>query len=253
MNREDARARASQRCWSTLGVLGGDRSCPELAERAHCRECPVIVVAAHQLLSRLDVDAGSTVAKLPTLAGEARAPSSEGPRAPSSAGTTKSPTSAGLAAPRRGELDAAPQTFSVITFDVGGTSLALEAKRIVEVSATRPVRRVPHRTSAAFLGLVNVQGKLEPCFSLSVVLGLPPDRETAEPRLVVVGDEARRCAFHVHRVSLRDADLALVGDPPATISAALDTHVRGIVRLADRPWSLLDVDRLLASLERALA
>ena len=174
-------------------------------------------------------------------------------RAESSGGSIKSPTAAGIAAPKRGEPDAAPRTFSVITFDVGGTSLALEAKRIVEVSATRPIRRVPHRASAAFLGLVNVQGKLEPCFSLSVVLGLPPDRDPSEQRLVVVGDESRRCAFHIQRVALREADLGLVGDPPATVSAALDTHVRGIVRLADRPWSLLDVDRLLVSLERTLA
>src|SRR5207253_2254797 len=125
--------------------------------------------------------------------------------------------------------------------------LALEAKRIVEVSATRPVRRVPHRTGAAFVGLVNVRGKLEPCFSLSMVLGLSADRDPTEPRLIVVGDESRRCAFHAQRVSLREADATLVGDPPATVSAALDTHVLGIVRLADRPWSLLDVDRLLAT------
>lgn len=250
MNREQARARAAERCWSLIGVLGGDRSCAELKERTHCRECPVLVVAAHQLLSRLDVDA--TTAITPSSAGATRAPTSAGAmRAPTSAGVLKSPTAAGIAAPGR-EYEA-PQTFSVITFDVGGTSLALEAKRIVEVSTTRPIRRVPHRTSAAFLGLVNVQGKLEPCFSLSVVLGLPPDREAGESRLIVVGDDSRRCAFHALRVTLRDADLRLVADPPATVSAALDTHVRGIVRLSDRPWSLLDVDRLLLSLERTLA
>ncbi len=243
MNRDEAKARAAQRCWSIIGVLGGDRSCPELVERVHCRECPVLVIAAHQLLSRLDVDATTTIAK--TSGGTTRAPTS--------AGHTKASTAVGVAAPRLGEAETASQTFSVITFDVGGTSLALEAKRIVEVSVTRPVRRVPHRTGAAFVGLVNVQGRLEPCFSLSVVLGLPPDRDPGEPLLVVVGDEARRCAFHAKRVTLREADVGLIGDPPATVSAALDTHVRGIVRLGDRPWSLLDVDRLLVSLERTLA
>ena len=254
MNREETRVRAAERCWSVIGVLGGDRSCPELVERTHCRECPVIVVAAHRLLSRLDVDLATSIGKPVTSAGSAKSPTSAGAmRAPTSGGSIKSPTASGIAAPRRFEPEPAAQTFSVITFDVGGTNLALEAKRIVEVSATRPIRRVPHRASAAFLGLVNVQGKLEPCFSLSVVLGLPPDREPTEQRLVVVGDESRRCAFHIQRVALREADLGLVGDPPATVSAALDTHVRGIVRLADRPWSLLDVDRLLVSLERTLA
>jgi len=224
MKREEARARAERRCWSTEGVLGGDRSCPELAERAHCRECNVLVVAAHQLLSRVPSDDAQTETALAFAAGRAWANG-----APESA-----------------------QPFSVITFDVGGASLALETRRVVEVATPRPVCRVPHRASAAFLGLVNVQGRLEPCFSLAVVLGLPADDAEAEPRLVVVGDESRRCAFYAHRVALREADHALLGDPPATVSAALDTHVRAIIRLAERPWSWLDADRLLASLERAL-
>ena len=224
MKREQARARAERRCWSTEGVLGGDHSCPELVERAHCRECNVLVVAAHLLLSRLPSDDTEAEPTVTVAAGRAG---------------------------QRGAPDSA-QPFSVITFDVGGASLALETRRVVEVATMRPVCRVPHRASAAFLGLVNVQGRLEPCFSLAVVLGLPASDAETEQRLVVVGDESRRCAFYAHRVALREADHALLGEPPATVSAALDTHVRAIIRLAERPWSWLDADRLLASLERAL-
>jgi chemotaxis signal transduction protein len=200
VKREEIRLRVLERCWSVIGVLGGDRSCPLLLTRGHCRECEVVEQAAHQLLSR------------PGLSPDAR---------------------------QREESDeiaeaANADTFSVITFDVGGHNLALEAKRIVEVSEARAVCRVPHRTSPAFLGLVNVQGVLEPCFDL------------------VVGDENRRCAFLAQNVALREADLARVGDPPATVSGALDTHVRGILRLADRPWSWLDVDRLMSTLEKAI-
>ena len=189
-----------------------------------------MTVAAHQLLSRIEVPALG----LDRGKADSRAESD--------------PT--GVA---RAEVGKGREGFSVITFDVGGMSLALEARRIVEVATARPIRRVPHRTGASFLGLVNVRGRLEPCFSLAVVLGLPPERDPGERRLVVVGDERRCCAFHAQRVALREADLSLVGNPPATVSAALDTHVRGILRLADRPWSWLDADRLLASLERTLA
>jgi len=197
-----------------------------------------MTVAAHQLLSRIEVPP----LELERLKGPA---------------SRSEPTSPDAPVQARGEAVAETgkgrEGFSVITFDVGGMSLALEARRIVEVATARPIRRVPHRTGASFLGLVNVRGRLEPCFSLAVVLGLPPERDPAERRLVVVGDERRCCAFHAQRVALREADLSLVGNPPATVSAALDTHVRGILRLADRPWSWLDADRLLASLERTLA
>ena len=236
MKREEMRARAAERCWASIGVLGGDRSCPLLVDLAHCRQCEVLTVAAHGLLAKLPVEsAEAIVLRTSREGGEAGRVSATIP------GTIEAPA------------ETLERPLSVITFEVGGQSLALEARRVVEVSNARPVRRVPHRTSPAFTGLVNVQGRLEPCFSLGAVLGLPPTiDELAEPRLLVIGDDARRCAFLVQRVSLREADLALVGDPPLTVSGALDTHVRGILRLGDRPWSWLDADRLLASLEKAL-
>lgn len=224
MTRDEARERASQRCWASIGVLGGDRSCPVLRDVGHCRECEVVALAAHRLLGEL------------TVSGESLA-AADGER------------DAGPAV----ESVAAGQPFSVITFETGGQSLALEARRIVEVSTARPVCRVPHRTRAAFLGLVNVQGRLEPCFELASVLALPVVAGRGDPRLIVLGDDVRRCAFFAHDVALREADVSRVGEPPATVSAALETHVRGILRLGDRPWSWLDADRLLSTLERALA
>src|SRR5260370_34614594 len=36
-------------CWTAIGVRG-DRSCPELKEYVHCRNCPVYSASARQLL-----------------------------------------------------------------------------------------------------------------------------------------------------------------------------------------------------------
>ena len=88
---------------------------------------------------------------------------------------------------------------------------------------------------------------------LASVLALPVVAGRGDPRLIVLGDDVRRYAFFAHDVALREADVSRVGEPPATVSAALETHVRGILRLGDRPWSWLDADRLLSTLERALA
>jgi chemotaxis-related protein WspD len=226
MKRDEARARANERCWSTIGVLGGNGSCPLLVELTHCRECEVITIAADQLLARTPSSGNEEAARPPGV--DRRAPGGRKP-----AQTFK--------------------TFSVITFEVGGQALALEAARVVEASAARTVRRVPHTTSAVFRGLVNVQGKLEPCFSLGALLGLADVAGAGEPRLLVIGDDARRCAFFVHKPSLEEANLDAIGAPPSTVSAALESHVRGIIRIHDRPWSLLDADRLLTNLERRLS
>ncbi len=224
MNRTAAREYAARRCWANIGNLGGDRSCPKLLEVGSCRECEVIAVAADDLLAREPTAA-------PALEAGRAAPL--GPLAPSAAAEGH-------------------DRLTLVTFMLGDQALAVDVTRLVEVGAPRPVRRVPHRTRGAFLGLVNVQGRLEPCFSLSHVLGLEPIPEAAERRLVVVGDARHRCAFFAQKVALKDADQGAVGEPPATITAALDTHVRGILRLAGQSCAWLDVDRLINTLERSL-
>jgi chemotaxis-related protein WspD len=42
---------SSDRCWNAIGV-SGDRSCAELLEMIHCRNCPVYAQAGRSLLER---------------------------------------------------------------------------------------------------------------------------------------------------------------------------------------------------------
>ncbi|MDM9384291.1 hypothetical protein QUB80_26815 [Chlorogloeopsis sp. ULAP01] len=38
-------------CWNIIGIMG-DRSCPELSNFIHCRNCPIYSAGGHQLLER---------------------------------------------------------------------------------------------------------------------------------------------------------------------------------------------------------
>jgi chemotaxis-related protein WspD len=115
------------------------------------------------------------------------------------------------------------------------------------------VRRLPHRSGPIFRGLVSVKGRLEPCFSLAAALGLEGGEAPAERRLVVMGRPGRACAFQVAKVSLIEVARDAVGDPPATVKTALDTHVRGLlVGDEGRSWAWLDAERLINTLERSL-
>jgi chemotaxis-related protein WspD len=212
MNRDEQRKRAAGRCWATIGALGGDRSCAVLRD-VHCRECEVLVLAADDLLAIA-------------------------PR-----GSDRGPALVRETAQRR---------LVMVTFEVGGHALALEVSQLVEVGAQRPVRRLPHRPGPIFAGLVNVKGRLEPCFSLAAALGLREEAPPAEPRLVVIGRAARACAFHVAKLSLLEIDAGAVGDPPATVTSAFDTHVRGVLQSEGRSWAWLDSERLMTTLERSL-
>ena len=223
MNRDEQRKRAAGRCWATIGALGGDRSCAVLRE-VHCRECEVLVLAADDLLAS----------------------------APSGSDRGQGLVREAVQGQPFGPSRTVERRLVMVTFEVGGHALALEVSQLVEVGAQRPVRRLPHRPGPIFAGLVNVKGRLEPCFSLAAALGLREEEPPVEPRLVVIGRAARACAFHVAKLSLLEIDAGAVGDPPATVASAFDTHVRGVLQTEVRSWAWLDSERLMTTLERSL-
>src|SRR5438128_1881795 len=125
-------------CWSTIGVTG-DRSCAQLAEHVHCRNCPVYADVARTLLD---------IPTNPTYLAE---------------------WSAHVATAK-----AIPDTSaeSVLIFRIGDEWLALASSAVQEVAAIRTVHSLPHRRSGAVLGLASVRGELLVCVALGAMLGL---------------------------------------------------------------------------------
>ena len=137
-------------CWNSIGVRG-DRSCPELAEFVHCQNCPVFAAAGRRFL-------------------DARSPE----------GYLEEWTE------RLAELpdDLSRDTLSVLVFRLADEWLALPVQVLVEVTAPRPVHRVPYR-AGLLAGLVNIRGELHLCIHLAKLLGIvarsaPPSPDSQE-------------------------------------------------------------------------
>src|SRR5687768_8969632 len=146
-------------CWNSIGVRG-DRSCPELKQHGHCRNCPVYSAGAAALL---DGDAPDGCL----------------------AEWTSHFAKPGVAA----DTD----TRSIVIFRIGAEWLALPTSVVVEVADVLPVHSLPHRQNGAVLGLANVRGQLLICVSLGQVVGVEPSttsttarRRTAHKRLLVI-------------------------------------------------------------------
>jgi chemotaxis-related protein WspD len=79
------------------------------------------------------------------------------------------------------------EAVSVLIFRLGEEWLAFRTEAVVEVTLPSPVHRIPHRSNAVLLGIVNLQGQVQLCVSLHGLLGA-----TASPapsrRLVVLRD-----------------------------------------------------------------
>ena len=206
-------------CWRTIGV-SGDRSCPELAQFIHCRNCPVLAEAARAFFDR---------------------PAPEG-YLESWRDVLEQP-----------EAEGDSQATSVLVFRVGPEWLALPAAALVEITPPRRLHRLPHLRGTILSGLVNIRGQLQLCASLGGLLGLDHRADTAAatfaPRLLVVERGGDRWVFSVDEVAgvhrVPREELRAV---PSTVSAGATPMTAALFSFHDRTVGLLDDTRLLDGL-----
>lgn len=209
-------------CWNSIGVKG-DRSCPKLGEAIHCHNCSVFADAARAFLDR-----------------------------PAPAGYLAEVTD-GLS---RGAQARAPESVSVVVFEVGDQLLAIDTQAVVEVTAPRTPHRVGHRTGRIFTGLVNIHGQLELCCSLHGLLQIasasaPP--KSAQARLVLVEHEGLRWSFEVAAVhGVHRFEAAEASPVPAASQQHATSYVRQLLRFGERRAGHLDLEKTFQALEASL-
>lgn len=219
--------RPAPSCWSEIGV-GGDRSCPRLPQTVHCRNCPVFSEAGQQLYRRPPPrdyleEWTRQLAETPAAAADA--------------------------------------TRSLLVFRLGDEWLALPARSIVEVVATRPVHWVPHRSDRLFLGLVNIRGELQLCVSLGELLGIEPAQAadpkpasaSVQPRLIVAEQGANRWVFPADEVlGVQSVPASAMEDLPHTVEKSPRFHTEAIFSHENRRIGALAPARLFQALERTV-
>jgi chemotaxis-related protein WspD len=222
-------------CWRIVGV-SGDRSCPELEQFIHCRNCPVLAEAARQFFERPAppgyLEAWQRVLEIPD---------------------------------ERPDSDAT----SLLVFRLDKEWLALPTAVLAEVTPIRRIHAIPHRTGTALAGIVNIRGRLELCMSLHAVLGVPgrPSQPVSDdlpasadqglPRLLVLEHRSSKAAQRwvlgvddvagVHRVPA-----AALRKIPATVSQASSHCSSALFDDDSRSIAVLDESRLFDALARAV-
>jgi chemotaxis-related protein WspD len=214
-------------CWRRIGNQG-DRSCPELSQHGHCRNCPTFARAGARLLDRevpaeyrRDWTTHFAVARRPT----------------------------------------APAKASATIFRIGKEWLALDTALLQEVTERRPMHSIPHRSGGGgiVLGLVNVRGELLVCVSLARLMGLahdlPHERLRQEHRrLVIVHAEPQRFAFPADEVhGVQRFHREELQAPPANVVHGPRTLTRGVLRWRGRTVGWLDAEMLREHLNRSLS
>ncbi len=145
-----------------------------------------------------------------------------------------------------------PGAVAAFVFRLQEERLALPTIWAGKVLGPLLVQRVPFRSNAVFLGLVNVEGALLPCVSLAAILGLASAAPARSyQRLLLVSHAAEHFVFPVDEVlGIQRVLPDLLQAPPRerqfsswlTAAFTRDAHLVG----------LLDEEQLLASLQGSL-
>lgn len=178
-------------CWNRIGIAG-DRSCPELELHFHCRNCPVFASAARTFFDRPAPERYLTE----WTQWLARSPE-----------TVSLETGASTGISDR-------DLVSVLIFRLDQEWMAFATQTIAEVTIPRPIHRIPHRSNAILIGLVNLRGQLQLCISLHGLLGLQspqsspgefhsPESNTVTEKTTVTGSSPTSCA---RLIILRDRE-----------------------------------------------
>lgn len=213
-------------CWNRIGIRG-DKSCPQLVEHVHCRNCPVYANAARRLLDRFPP--------------QDRVARDDAPR--------------GMQ-----ETSAQGPMLTILVFRLEREWLALPTGALDEVTSVRTIHSLPHRLDEAVLGVVNVRGSLTVCVSLARLLGLEAalpseSRERAgAPRMLLIGGAGRAVVLPVDEVDgIHSVSADTMGALPATVQGSTSKYSRGVVRCGSRSVGVLDDVLLMHALERSLA
>ena len=225
-----------EECWRTIGV-SGDRTCPELRAYIHCRNCPVLAEAARTFFDRAApegyIESWRQILEEPGIVADADA-------------------------------------SSVLVFRLGREWLALPTAVLVEVTALRPLHRIPHRSGTVLEGLVNIRGQLQLCVSLHGMLGLdgrPPawaanaaDRadaageSVATARLLVVECGGDRWVFAADEVAgVQRVPRAAMRAVPSTVSQAGTRSTVALFPWQEQTVGLLDEARTFDGLRQHLS
>lgn len=212
-------------CWKEIGTFG-DRSCPEHAALAHCRNCPVYAAAGRRLLDRKFLD-----------------------------GYREEWTTRLAMIKDVGDVE----TISIIIFRLRGELLALKTVFFQEAAEAAVPHSIPLRSGEVFKGIINVSGELLLCVSVAALLGITGEEEETAvrkvyPRLVVISRDKQRFAFPadeilgVHRFPVAD-----IQELPATVSRAISALTAGILPWQGKTVGLLEEEKFFTALRRSLA
>lgn len=208
-------------CWSTIGVWGdAPEKCDRLADVVHCRNCDVFSMAGRGVF-------------------ETRPPAGYLGQWQKEISTQKEERDKG--------------DIGVMVFRLGKEWLSLPVEYLQEIVEERKVHKIPHNEGIYILGIVNIGGEVNTCYSLMNLLEIDESKDrndTDLKRLIVLVINGDRFVVPVCEISgMARYSASDLLPTPSTLDNMMDTYLSGMFTLNKRQIAALNVEQVYRGFE----
>lgn len=211
-------------CWRLIGIWAdAEPSCPRLAEMIHCRNCPEFTAQGRALF-----DMSATADYLHEWQE--------------------------FLAEERESVSQSHE--SVLVFRLGREWFAFRTAALKEVAEPVKIHRIPRKTEPSLLGLVNIKGELNLCFSLHLLLEVDSDSEASSPhrKFIILEKDGYSWVFPVDEIAgISRYDMNEVGNIPVTVLKSDTNYIKEMFRFEGRSTAYLDDELIIYSLRRRIS
>ncbi|GAB1370563.1 chemotaxis protein CheW [Candidatus Kapaibacterium sp.] len=215
-----------ENCWQESGVFGNG-TCEWLDNYYHCKNCPVFALGGRKLLNR---------ELLPELVNE---------------------WTNIISLPKDADNLSKKSYF---IFKISDEIFGISTNIFLEALVNKAVHYIPGRTNDFLHGVINVNGELHLCFSLSNILKIDSvemiNTNNGLPyfnNLLMVSHDNIRFAFPVSEFyGVNKFDVDLLQSPPQTISKSEETITVLVADYKNQKVAIIDEDKLFNRIKKKM-
>ena len=218
-------------CWDIKGVgEKGDHSCLKLKDFVHCRNCDKFKSGAAMLL-KMEAPPDYLQEWSAILSSEK-------------------------------EEDAGSEGENVFIFRLENEWLAFPLISMKEVSRPSRIHRIPRKSDEILLGLANIKGSLQLCFSLKTFLGIENGSVKEEEeglnlfgaRFVILEGSGLSWVFPVNEIlDIYRYTPKQARNTPLTVSNTCASYIKNVFQFQDKLVGCLDDELIISALKRKIS
>ncbi|ARK31538.1 Chemotaxis protein CheW [Halalkalibacter krulwichiae] len=138
------------------------------------------------------------------------------------------------------------QEMKVIIFQLKDEEYAIEVDYIQSIERMQPVTRIP-RTFPFVTGVMNLRGVITPIIDLRKRFGIEEKEIDDATRILVISKGQLEMGMIVDGANdVIDIPIEKIEPPPEVIGGKEIDYLRGVVKLQNRLFTLLDLDKVIA-------